>query len=144
MCGCFACIHAHAPGKDIRSTGTRVTDCCKLSFGCSEMYLGLLEEQPVLSMAEPLQPHSSTLDSFFCALFFPFPNNMLLFCALGKSLSLTQSQAQIFVYFCLSLFILHSQLKQYYHPYVCEQRIECSSLFRICLTSLLTATFSCV
>ena len=41
------------PEEGIGSPGTEVTDNCKPPCGCWELNSGLLEDQPVLSTAEP-------------------------------------------------------------------------------------------
>jgi hypothetical protein len=52
---------------DIRPSGSRVTNGCKLWFGC--WYSNLdddVEEQPVLTTASPIQPQYGSLLSIFC------------------------------------------------------------------------------
>ena len=49
--------------KIVRSSESRVTDSCELPCGCQELYLGPLEEQPVLLTTEPsLQTRTHFLD----------------------------------------------------------------------------------
>jgi hypothetical protein len=52
---CARCLQKSEEG--VRSTGTGVTDGCKLPSGCWELNLRPLEEQPLFLTAEPsLQP----------------------------------------------------------------------------------------
>ena len=49
VCLCTTCMsEAKEASKFIRSLGTRITDGCELPYGCWELNLGPLEEQPVL------------------------------------------------------------------------------------------------
>ena len=71
MCECFACKfvcapcmqYTQTPEEGVRSTGTRITDSCKLPCGCWESNLGPLGGQPALFTMEPsLQPPSRQLN----------------------------------------------------------------------------------
>jgi hypothetical protein len=46
-------LGAHGGQREFRSSGTGVTDGCKLPCGCWELNPGPLEEQPVLVTTEP-------------------------------------------------------------------------------------------
>ena len=49
----FPCLAPVEAGKDIGSLGTEVTDSCEPPWDCWELYLGPMEEQSVLTTAEP-------------------------------------------------------------------------------------------
>lgn len=74
------CLVPTGPEENIRSLETEVADICELPCGCWESNLGLLEEQPVPSAAEPSLQHH-TADCFnICGMSHPF----YLFCLARK------------------------------------------------------------
>ena len=52
-CLCTTCVPGTEEVKGVRSPGTGVTGMCELSYRCWDLNIDPLEEEPMLSTAEP-------------------------------------------------------------------------------------------